>query len=244
MIIAGAALIASACGALAADVAVPGPFSPPPAFPAGPVITPGPFAPPPAFPATRVYNWTGFYVGANAGAIFGNAGWMSVPDLSSGSVSVAGGLAGGTAGYNLQTGDPLVIGAEADIDWSGYKGTAPPASCAPGCAFANPWLGTVRLRAGYALDAVMPYITGGAAIGRVNANILGAPLGIDGQNNIGWTAGAGVEVAIIGGLRAKLEYLYVDLGGFSCNTPCGGGPISFKYNTSVVRAGLNWQLWK
>jgi len=241
------ALIVSASAALAADaepMIAPGPFSPPPAFPhQGPVVTPGPFDPPPAFPAIRAYDWTGFYIGINGGGAFGSAKWTSVPDLTSGTANASGGLAGGTAGYNLQAGDPFVVGIEGDFDWSGTSTTIAPASCAPGCEFNVPWLATARLRFGYAFDRILPYVTGGVAIARLNANIVGAPFGPGIARNLGWTAGAGVEVVITGAWRAKVEYLRVDLNGFSCDAACGGGPISFNLYTNVFRAGLNYRLW-
>jgi outer membrane immunogenic protein len=240
-------LVACWSAALAADVGpvvAPGPFNAPPAFPAGPTVTPGPFEPPPAFPQAKVYDWTGFYLGINGGGAFGDVDWSSVPDLSSGSSSFSGGLVGGTAGYNLQTGEPYVLGVEADLDWSGLKGTASPASCAPGCQLSIPWLATVRLRLGYAFDGIMPYVTGGAAISRLDATIVGAPFGTAIADNIGWTAGAGVEFVIAGALRAKVEYLYVNLDGFSCDVACGGGPISFNvHDTNIIRAGLNYRFW-
>ncbi|HXX20742.1 MAG TPA: outer membrane beta-barrel protein, partial [Candidatus Acidoferrum sp.] len=133
---------------------------------------------------------------------------------------------------------------EADIDWSGYKATIAPASCLTTCEMQNQWLSTIRLRGGYAFDAVMPYLTAGVAIGHLNAEISGAPFGLDGQNNLGWTVGGGVEIALAGYMRAKLEYLHVELSGFSCNIPCGGGPISFRPDSNILRAGVNFQLWK
>jgi len=86
-------------------------------------------------------------------------------------------------------------------------------------------------------------VMAGAAIGDLDANIVGAPLGGQGATNIGWTAGGGVEFVISGPLRAKVEYLHVDLNGFSCNAACGGGPISFNLNANIIRAGLNYRLW-
>jgi len=122
LMVAGAS-IAAASGALAAEyepVVVAGPFAPAPAYPAAqvaePTVTPGPFAPPPAFAAVKVYDWTGFYVGLNVGGAFGSTDWTSVPDLTSGRSNVSGGLVGGTAGYNLQTADPFVLGVEVDLD--------------------------------------------------------------------------------------------------------------------------------
>jgi len=250
VVMAGIAFIASAGAALAADAQVtPGPFQAPPAFPAGqvhwgPTVLPGPFDPPPAYPARKFYDWTGFYAGINGGGASGKTNWFSVPDDLSGSSSISGGLAGGTAGYNLQTGDPFVVGMEADFDWADIRGTASPPTCAPGCEFRIPWLATARLRFGYALfDTVLPYITGGAAIADLNADIIGKPFGVAATTNLGWTAGAGVEFVISGAWRAKVEYLYIDLNGFSCNAECAGGPVSFNVHDSVVRAGLNYRLW-
>ena len=97
---AGIAFIASAAMALAADQAV---------------ISPGPLA--------KIYDWTGLYLGLNGDGAFGTAHWSSVANLISGTSTVSGGLVAGTAGYNLQTGEPCVVGVEADLDWSGVQGT-------------------------------------------------------------------------------------------------------------------------
>jgi outer membrane immunogenic protein len=250
VIAASLALIASTYAVLAADTEPtisPGPFAPPPAFPArataGPVVTPGPFDPPPAYPTARIYNWTGFYVGLNAGGAFGSTHWTSVPDVTSGNSNLSGVLVGGTAGYNLQTGEPYVLGVEADLDWTSIKGSASPASCASTCDVTSPWLSTIRLRFGYAFDGILPYLTGGVAIADLNAYSVGSPFGTEMATNLGWTAGAGIEFVIAGGWRAKVEYLYVDLNGFTCNAACRGGPISFNINESIVRVGLNYRLW-
>ncbi len=255
MMAAGIALIASAGAALAADaqaVITPGPFAPPPAYSAQsssvPTVAPTLFAPPPAYPAVRVYDWTGFYVGINGGGAFGGTHWFSVPNAVGGTSNLSGGLIGGTAGYNLQTGEPYVLGVEADLDWADLKATTAPTACAPNpdCQLAVPWLATARLRFGYALDTllpILPYVTGGVAVGDLNADIVGKPLGTASATNLGWTAGAGIEFALSTALRAKVEYLYVDLDGFSCDFACGGGPVSFNVKTNVIRAGLNYRLW-
>ena len=75
VLIASIIFIAAASAALAANnepVITPGLFDSPPAFPVAhanqvPTVMRGPFDAPPAFPATNVYDWTGFYVGINAG---------------------------------------------------------------------------------------------------------------------------------------------------------------------------------
>jgi len=85
----------------------------------------------------EVWNWTGFYIGGNAGYSWGRSntdltyfntatGANIVPPL--GSISNAGfnmngAIAGGQAGYNWQTGN-WVLGVEGDIQWSDEKGRA------------------------------------------------------------------------------------------------------------------------
>jgi outer membrane immunogenic protein len=219
----------------------------PPAF-AGDLdvaVTPDVFTAPPAFASTtRFYNWTGAYVGINVGGGWGRVNWTSVPDITNGTSGFSGGLVGGTVGYNVQTAaDPFVLGVEADIAWSGLRGTVPPASCAGNCEIWNHWLATARLRFGYAFDWIMPYATVGVAIGRLQADIAGTPFGTESVNNLGWAFGGVVEFAFWGPWRAKIEYLRVDLNGFSCNLACGGGPISMNVNANIVRVGLNYRLW-
>lgn len=236
------AFIASAGAAFAADAVIaPGPFDAPPAFPS--TVTPGPFDAPPAFPQSKVYDWTGFYLGINGGGAFSNIKWFSGPDAIGGTQTVDSGLIGGTAGYNLQGNEPVVVGFEADMDWSSLKGTISPPTCLAGCQLTLPWLATGRLRIGYAFDRIMPYVTGGVAVGPLQATIVGSPFGTETGGNLGWTAGAGVEFAISGPLRAKIEYLHVDLNGFTCDGACNGGPVSFNLYSNVVRAGLNYRFW-
>jgi hypothetical protein len=62
--------------------------------------------------------------------------------------------------------------------------------------------------------------------------------------------GFGVEWVIIGPWRAKVEYLFADLNGFSCDVACGGfrnpnvaGPISMNLTDNIIRAGVNYGIW-
>jgi outer membrane immunogenic protein len=133
----------------------------------------------------------------------------------------------------------LVLGVEGDLDWSGINGTTT-TLCPLGCKTANDWLGTVRGRVGYAVDRIMPYVTGGLAFGNIKATTPGF-VGVD-NTNAGWTVGAGLEVAIGGGWTAKAEYLFVDLGNTTCGLNCGAIPndnVSFR--SSIVRGGLNYR---
>jgi outer membrane immunogenic protein len=200
--------------------------------------------PPPAFSRhAAVYDWTGLYVGINGGGGFGRVPWVSSPDLTAGATNVASGLVGGTLGYNAQTVSAFVLSTEADLAWHHINATVPPFSCAPNCELTSTWLATARLRLGYAFDRVMPYVTGGASIGDLTADIVGQPFGTQSKVNLSWTVGAGVEFVITGPWTAKVEYLHVDLSGIGCGLACGGGPISINLSENIVRAGVNYRLW-
>jgi outer membrane immunogenic protein len=241
ILFAGALALAAASPALAADL----PQAPPP--------------PPPQAPAAYVptvvpqYNWGGIYFGLNGGYGFGDSSW-NTPGGSTGDFSTDGGLVGVTVGANFQTG-PLVVGIEGDIDWSDIKGNlTSTALCGGGatCTFQteNDWLGTIRGRVGYAWDRVLFYGTAGGAFGNIKPQLTvvsaGGTTAVQSDSSeFGWTAGAGVEVALAENWTARVEYLFVDLqnGTLSCAaTTCGtaiSAPVSFE--TSLVRAGLNFK---
>jgi outer membrane immunogenic protein len=179
------------------------------------------------------YNWTGFYVGINGGGGWGTSAWDST-----GGFDVSGGLIGGTVGYNWQFGT-WVVGLEGDIDWANVKGSTATGCVTGNCTSENTWLGTARGRVGYAFDRWMPYITGGAAFGDVQASQPGFT-GMS-STQVGWTVGAGVEFAVVNNVTAKVEYLHYDLGSFTCGLNCGNGFVNdtVSFNANVVRGGLN-----
>jgi outer membrane immunogenic protein len=178
------------------------------------------------------YDWNGFYAGINGGG-----GWGTSRTDLGGRFGTSGGVVGGTAGYNAQIGR-WVLGLEGDIDWSNVSGSTTSLGCAAGCSVQNNWLGTARGRAGYAFGSWLPYVTGGLAVGGVNATAAG----FNGQTNtqLGWVAGAGVEYGIGGGWSAKLEYLRANLGRFDCGLNCGGtAPDNVNFHDNLIRGGIN-----
>ena len=185
------------------------------------------------------YNWTGFYVGINGGGGWGDSRWTDGAG-STGDFDVSGGLIGGTFGYNWQAAQ-AVFGLEGDLAWSGIDGSTTTGICATGCTTSNSWLSTVRGRLGYALDRVMPYVTGGGAFGDIEASRTG--FAGDSETKTGWTVGGGLEFALAGNWTAKGEYLYVDLGDMSCSAAsCGGtGTTAVEFNAHVLRGGLNYR---
>jgi outer membrane immunogenic protein len=179
------------------------------------------------------FTWTGVYLGLNGGGGWGGSSWDRT-----GSFDLSGGVIGGTAGFNWQTG-PAVFGVEADLDWSGVSGTSV-SGCAAVCTTRNDWLGTVRGRAGYAFDRFLPYVTGGLAFGDIQASTPG--FAGASQTNLGWTIGAGLEAAIVGNWSAKAEFLHVDLGSFNCGLSCGGTITdNASLREELLRGGVNYR---
>jgi outer membrane immunogenic protein len=165
------------------------------------------------------YSWTGLYLGGNLGYAWGT---------TSNNPTRPSGFAGGAqAGYNWQTGQ-LVFGGEADIQVSGATDTFAP------WKFSNPWFGTMRARAGYAVSNVLIYGTAGVAFGELQGETVG--LLSESHTNVGWTAGAGVEAGFTANLSAKVEYLFIDL---ASNTYALTG-TSNGLSTSLVRMGVNY----
>ena len=147
-------------------------------------------------------------------------------------------MVGGTIGYNVQL-STVVVGLEADIDWSNIKGSTT-VNCVSTCETSNGWLGTARGRIGYAFDRFLPYFTGGAAFGEVKGSVLG--FGGFSETKVGWTVGGGLEYAFVDNWTVKLEYLYVDLGEATCSAACSGGnPFDVTFQTSIVRGGVNYK---
>ena len=235
----------------------------PPANLPPPVVAP----PPPRAPATYIpstapllYNWGGIYFGINGGYGFGAgsfggskwtfpAGTTLIPGCAAGCTTGAfatdGGIVGTTFGANFQSG-PFVFGIEGDIDWSDIYGSASStATVCPSCKTTNDWLGTVRLRSGFALDRVLFFATGGAAFGDIMSSL---PSSLGGGSNdsteFGWTGGVGVEVALAQNWTSKVEYLYVDLSNGSCTTACFSPPgpaAAVSFSTNLVRGGINYR---
>lgn len=177
------------------------------------------------------WNWTGFYVGINGGYGLGSSNWTAGA-VTTGDFNTNGAMVGATVGYNMQM-NQIVFGFEGDASANWMTGTDS-TGC---CQTQNDWLGTARVRLGYAMDRVLPYITAGGAFGDVKASTLGLT---QTATRFGWTAGAGVEVAFGGAWSAKVEYLYADLGSTSCDAITCGVVTDVDFRANIARAGINY----
>ena len=167
----------------------------------------------------NAYSWAGPYLGGNLGYA-----WGSVDNNPTKPSGFAGGV---QAGYNWQNG-PWVFGVEGDIQASGAEQTFAP------WKFSNPWFGTLRGRAGYALNNVLFYGTAGLAFGELRATTFGLT---ESNTNAGWTLGVGAEMGFAPNWSAKVEYLYVDLA--NSNFVVTGASNGYRFG--LIRAGVNFR---
>jgi outer membrane immunogenic protein len=228
-------LLGAAC-ALAADLPLPGP---------------APIPPNSYYPAWQPVNWTGLYLGVNAGYGIGRSDWTDAVGAT-GLFAVNGPVVGGTAGINYGGfGDWLLIGIEGDFDWSGAAGSAGCAAlggAAVTCQTKIDLLSTFRVRVGYTWSHFLFFATGGGAGGDFRLKELTTGASFSPVMQLGWTAGAGVEYAFNDAISAKIEYLYINLGRVGCpgGTVCSAdNPLvadgSASFTENLVRAGVNYK---
>jgi len=185
--------------------------------------------------AVPVYNWTGFYIGANGGY-----GWAGV-SASSGGLTVDGGdlkgpFAGGQVGYNFQSG-MFVFGVEFEGQWANIKESYG----AFGLTFTDKinYFFTARGRLGVAAQNFLFYGTGGYAHGGVKSEVTDGftTVSVSGDRG-GWTAGGGVEAGF-GNVSVKLEYLYMQT--FDKDETVFGVPVTWNVHVHTVKLGLNYR---
>jgi outer membrane immunogenic protein len=178
------------------------------------------YPPAPAYGAPQA-NFTGAYVGAHAGGGFGSVG----------SADTSGMVGGVQGGYNYQLQNNVVLGGEADISASGVSNNSYAEKTRQG------WLGSARVRAGYAVNNIMPYVTGGVAVG--NTEIKNVAGGKTSSTNGGWVLGAGGEMLLNQNLTIRAEYLYYRLG--DADFPSSAGLIKVDNSMNVLRGGINYK---
>src|SRR5262245_8206755 len=177
---------------------------------------PGIAADAPAVPKPLPFpiNWTGFYAGGHIGAGFAYRDWV-LGDGSAVSNQGSTFIAGGQAGFNYQVGR-WVLGAEGDLAWGNFRDEN---FCPDGltvCRTRQTWLATATGRLGYAFDPALFYLKGGAAFTRLDhfrvAMFPAVPDTAGSDHRVGWTAGAGIEMALSRSWSVKFEYDYLDFG--------------------------------
>lgn len=211
--------------------------------------------------AAAIYDWTGFYVGVNAGGGVGRSRTdHTIPGNSFDTFyqQPTGVLGGAQIGYNWQTNatflGPMLMGLEADIQGADLRDNRTTLNGALGIVTNYnqrlDWFGTVRGRVGLVSGSTVSYVTGGYAYGDVRSTVtetplIGAPAAFTTDRmRGGYVLGSGVEAALGGNWTGKIEYLYVDLGKRTDGFAALGVPQSMTTRNAenIFRAGLNYKI--
>lgn len=188
-----------------------------------------------------VYDWSGFYIGANGGwgssrkcwDLNNNGGTVIAPASAEGCHDATGGVAGGQIGYRWQS-NAWVFGLEAQGDWADLKGSN--TSVFFGAPFNNnskvQAFGLFTGQIGYAWNNALLYVKGGAAVtddkyyGSTTAVVLGLPAGttFDRGSETRWgaTVGVGLEYGFAPNWSAAIEYDHLFMGNQNVTMPSTG----------------------
>jgi outer membrane immunogenic protein len=216
-----------------------------------------PFAAAPASLPAATYQWSGCYAGIHGGGGLLNDPFVDIFGLE-GSEGGGGGLIGGQAGCNLQTGQ-IVWGVEGEAAWSSLKNNVlfnvqNTAAFGMGSSFAfsshNRWDADVAARAGVAVGQALIYGKVGVASGRFELSENFAKNdGSSGsfQNGSATLTGvlfaAGIEYAFAPNWSAKLEYNRIDYLTPAVQLFSGGTNVNSNTETAVVnvaKLGINY----
>jgi outer membrane immunogenic protein len=151
-------------------------------------------APPPAVAA--LYDWSGFYIGANGGWGQARACWDFVDPFGvvtpAGCRDASGGLFGGQIGYRWQTGQ-FVFGLEGQGDWADLSATRiVPTAPAFSTHTKVDGIGLITGQIGYAWNNALLYVKGGAAVTGNRFDVLAAGVGVASASSTRWGAAVGV----------------------------------------------------
>jgi len=200
-----------------------------------------------------VYDWSGFYIGANGGWGSSRSSWDFLPGVvtfGEGSHDASGGTVGGQVGYRWQAGT-WVFGVEAQGNWAGFKGSnislfnATVRNESRIDAF-----GLFTGQVGYAANNVLFYVKGGAAVTSNDyrrfvaaTNTLFAASNDD--TRWGGTVGVGLEYGFAPNWSFGVEYnhLFMQDRTLAFTTPGGlfAGNARVDQDVDLVTARLNYK---
>jgi len=176
-------------------------------------------------PPITLYDWSGFFIGVNAGGGSGPKCWTNtfaggaptISSVSEGCNDATGPLLGGQIGYRWQAMN-WVFGVEAQGDWANLSGTnASLFLTAPQVTNQSKvnGLGLFTGQVGYAWNNVLWFVKGGAAVTTEKYNGIDTASGtvLDQASETRWggTVGTGIEIGFAPNwsVGAEFDYLFV-----------------------------------
>ena len=183
-------------------------------------------------------SWTGPYIGADLGYMFGSTAVTDAGVVTETGAATDGFIGGIYGGYNWQIDDSWVAGIEGDVSVAGVHGNGATVlgGSTPNSYDLN-WAANVRGRIGFLImpDTLL-YGAGGVAFTDLRFTEGGASQNL-GVVRTGWTIGAGIEHAFTDQIFGRVEYLYADYGNVTYGPSNDAYIVGFK--ASTVRAGLS-----
>lgn len=157
--------------------------------------------------------WSGPWIGAlgSAGRLHGD-----------------GALGGVSGGYDVQF-DRIVAGLDADFSAGDLDARR------AGGRYGIEALGAIRARVGYAFDRFVAFGAGGFAFASTEFARGGDR---DQKWSLGWTLGAGVDVAITGSVGLRAEYVHVELDRRAFDA---GGRVRRGASGGLARLGVHYR---
>jgi outer membrane immunogenic protein len=209
-------------------------------------------APAPAVVMPYIYDWTGFYIGGNAGYGQNRACWGSFGAglVADGCSTNSGGMVGGQGGYRWQFGQ-VVFGVEVEGDWANMRASLPTQN--PGFPGGTDSaqvtsVGLFTGQLGYAMNAALLYLKGGGALANNSfqvQNAVGVTELFATSHKLGATVGVGFEYGFTPNWSVGLEYDYLMMGNannsFSCNASCAAVANTISQNINMVTVRVNYK---
>jgi outer membrane immunogenic protein len=184
------------------------------------------------------YDWSGFYIGLDGGGgwarkcwdISNNFGRAINPSIREGCHDATGGMAGAQVGYRWQSA-MWVFGVEAKGDWADYRGSS------TSNAFTNvinqskvDSIGIFTGQVGYAMNNVLLYAKGGAAVAGDKYNGVITTTGVTfdaaSETRVGGYLGIGIEVGVTPNVSIAGEYGHAFMGSKSVDFTATGATVT------------------
>jgi outer membrane immunogenic protein len=179
--------------------------------------------------AQEPFTWTGFYIGAKAGYIWGNVDADS--GVGDADANPEGFLLGGQAGYDYQLpGSNIVLGAfvAAPVLFADDEETV----VGLDVEAELDWAVTIAARAGYAFGDLLPYVMAGYTMGEGTGSVDGG--GIDQEiteSHDGYLVGLGADLRLDENFAVGFGWTYTDLSEETYNFPV---PVSAGFDGNAI----------
>jgi outer membrane immunogenic protein len=203
-------------------------------------------------PVVAIYDWTGFYIGANGGGAWSHNCWDVTSFVNGrtgpeGCHDATGGVVGGQVGYRWQSAG-WVFGLEAQGDWADLKASNI-------SSFIPAWTNNSKIEAfglftgqvGYAWNNVLWYVKGGAAVtdDKFRGTVTTTGVLFDSANQTRWggVVGTGLEVGFAQNWSVGVEYDHLFMGRsnvtFTSAGVLAGIPAGSPFRTDSIRQDVD-----